>query len=161
MRKPKTIIALFAMSILFANCKPRTTPIEVTKSDSIVVEKPEMPKLSEVPNKAFFKALGTEPFWGIEIYEDSIKFTTPEGKDDFSLSYEKPQKAMDANVVLYRAKSDKIDLEITIQQGKCSDGMSDKTHNYNVKVSLKRDGQKEQLLNGCGNYIIDYRLHDI
>lgn len=161
MRKPKTIIALFAMSILFANCKPRTIPIEVPKSDSIVVEKPKVASISEVPSSAFFKAIGTEPFWNIEISEDSIKFTTPEEKDDFSLSYEKPQKAMDANVVLYRAKSDKIDLEITIQQGKCSDGMSDKAHNYTVKVSLKRDGQKEQLLNGCGNYIIDYRLHDI
>lgn len=161
MRKPKSLIAIFAFSLLFVNCKPKPAQKETSTVDSVVITKPEVAKISEAPSTVFFKALGTEPFWGIEISEDSIKFTTPEEKDNFSLSYEKPQKAMDANVILYRAKSDKINLEVTIQQGKCSDGMSDKTHNYSVKVFIKRGDQKELLLNGCGNYIIDYRLHDI
>lgn len=161
MNRLKSIVAIIILSLFFTNCKPKTAETKIQKTDTLVVQKPEMAKLSEAPSTYFFKANGTEPFWGIEISEDSIKFTTPEEKDDFSLSYEKPQKAMDSNVVLYRAKSDAINLEITIQQGKCSDGMSDKIYNYSVKVSLKRGDQKELLLNGCGNYIIDYRLHDI
>ena len=161
MSKPKSIIAIFALSILFVNCKPKPAEKEVSTMDSVAVKKPEVATISEAPSNVFFKAVGTEPFWGIEISDDSIKFTTPEEKDNFSLSYEKPQKAMDANVIFYRAKSDNINLEITIQQEKCSDGMSDKVFDYSVKVSLKRGDQKELLLNGCGNYIIDYRLHDI
>lgn len=161
MNRPKLIIAIFVFSLLFVNCKPKPTEKVVSKTDSVVTEMPKVAKISEAPSSIFFKAIGTEPFWNIEISDDSIKFTTPNEKDDFSLSYEKPQKAMDANVTLYRAKSDKINLEVTIQQGKCSDGMSDKTHNYSVKVSLKRENNNEIILNGCGNYIIDYRLHDI
>jgi len=161
MRKPKSIIAIFAMFVLFANCKPKPVEKEVVKKDSVVLEKPEVASVYEEPSNVFFKASGTEPFWGIEITEDSIKFTSPEKEKNFALAYVKPQKAMDANIISYQAKSDKIDLKFTIQQGKCSDGMSDKVYNYAVKASLKRENEKELLLEGCGNYIIDYRLHDI
>lgn len=161
MRKPKSIIAIFAMSVLFANCKPKAVEKEIVKKDSIAVEQPEVASTYEEPTNAFFKASGTEPFWGIEITEDSIKFISPEKENNFALAYVKPQKAMDANIISYQAKSDKIDLKFTIQQGKCSDAMSDKVYNYKVKVSLKRENEKELLLEGCGNYIIDYRLHDI
>ena len=161
MNTPKSIITIFVLSILFVNCKPKPAKTETSTVDSVVAKKPEVATISEAPSTVFFKAVGTEPFWGIEISDDFIKFTAKEEKDNFSLSYEEPQKAMDANVTLYRAKSDKINLEITIQQGKCSDGMSDKVFDYSVKVSLKRGEQKELLLSGCGNYSIDYRLHDI
>lgn len=161
MRKLKSIIAIFAMSLLFANCKPKPVEKEIVKKDSIAVEKPKVASTYEEPTNVFFKASGTEPFWGIEISEDSIKFTSPEKEKNFAIAYVKPQKAMDANVISYQAKSDKIDLKFTIQQGECSDGMSDKVYNYTVKASLKRGNEKEILMEGCGNYIIDYRLHDI
>jgi len=161
MNKLKSIFIIFAVSFLFVKCKPKPVEVEVSKSDSAVVQKAKVASISEVPSKIFFKAVGTEPFWGIEISDDSIKFISTEEKDNFSLSYDRPQKAMDANVVSYHAKSDDIDLKFTIQQEKCSDGMSDKVYNYSVKLSLKRGDQKELLLEGCGNYIIDYRLHDI
>jgi heat shock protein HslJ len=157
----KSIIAIFILSIVFVNCKPKPAEKDSSKLDSVVTQKPQVATISEVPSNVFFKAVGTEPFWNIEITEDSIKFTTPEEKDNFSLSYSEPKKAMDANLISYRAKSDDIDIEITIQQGECSDGMSDKIHKYSVKVLLKRGDEKELNLKGCGNYIIDYRLHDI
>lgn len=160
MRKPKSIIAIFVIPLLFANCKPKTATPEVSVTDSVSVEKQDVSD-SEKPNVVFFKALGTEPFWGIEISNDSIKFTSPEKKNEMAFAYSKPTKAMDANVVSYEVKSDSLALKFTIQQGKCSDGMSDKVHNYVVKASLKRGSQDEILLNGCGNYVIDYRLHDI
>lgn len=160
MRKPKSIVAVIAMTILFANCKPKPADVEVSKIDSTSVEKPVAEKSKE-PSLVFFKGVGNEPFWGIEISNDSIKFTSPEKENNLAFAYEKPNKAMDANVVLYRVKKDSLELEFTIQQGKCSDGMSDKVHNYSVKGSLKRGNAKEQLLNGCGNYVLDYRLHDI
>jgi len=161
MKRLKFIVAVFSISLLFTNCKPKPVEKEAVQSDSIVAEKPETVVAYEEPSKVFFKASGTEPFWGIEIAEDSIKFTSPEKENNFALAYVKSQKAIDANIISYQAKSDKIDLKFTIQQGKCSDGMSDNLYNYVVKASLKRGNEKEQLLEGCGNYIIDYRLHDI
>lgn len=160
MSKPKSILALFTLFLVLVNCKPKPVEVEIPSKDTTSVKKPEVATLSEAPSKIFFKATGTEPFWGIEISDDSIKFTSTEEKDNFSLSYKNPQKAMDANVVLYSAKSENISMEVTIQQGQCSDGMSDSVYNYSVKAIVKR-GEKEQILTGCGNYIVDYRLHDI
>lgn len=160
MQKRISIIGILALSILFANCKPKPVEKEATVSDSLSVEKPKV-ALTEGTEKIFFKATGTEPFWGIEISEDSIKFTSPETEKNFTLAYEKPNRAMDANVISYEAKSDIIDLKFTIQQGECSDRMSDNKYNYTVKASLKRGNEKEIVLQGCGNYILDYRLHDI
>ena len=161
MRKPKSLIAVLAISLLFANCKPKPATTETSSADSTTVEKPAETADAEKPNVVFFKAVGTEPFWGIEISEDSIKFTLPEKEKNLAFAYEKPQKAMDANVVSYKVSKDSVELSFTIQHGKCSDGMSDKVHNYAVKGLLKRGNAKEQLLSGCGNYIVDYRLHDI
>lgn len=161
MRKPKSIIAFFAVLLLFSNCKPKTAKTEVVSEDTLSVENPSKSSEIEVRDVAFFKAVGTEPFWGIEISEDSIKFTTPDKLKNLAFVYAKPQKAMDSNVVNYKVSKDSLELSFTIQQEKCSDGMSHKIHNYSVKGLLKRGNAKEQLLSGCGNYIVDYRLHDI
>ena len=162
MKRLKFIVAIFSISVLFSNCKPKPVEKEVVKSDSIVKENPETVATTyKEPSKVFFNASGTEPFWGIELSEDSIKFTAPEKEKNFALAYVKPDKAMDANVVSYKVKTAAIELKFTIQQGKCSEGMSDNAYGYVVKASLKRGTEKEQLLEGCGNYIIDYRLHDI
>lgn len=161
MRKPKLLIAVFAISLLFANCKPKPAETETVSVDSTSVQKPVETADSEKPNVVFFKAVATEPFWGIEISNDSIKFTSTEKENNLAFAYVKPNKAMDANVVNYRIVKDSVELSFTIQQEKCSDGMSDKVYNYSVKGLLKKGNAKEQLLSGCGNYILDYRLHDI
>lgn len=153
-------IAVLALVFLFANCKPKPSEAEVSKTDSISVEKSTAEKPEE-SKLAYFKAVGTEPFWGIEISKDSIKFTVPEKNQNFAVAFVKPNRAMDANILNYRVKMDSISLEFTVTQGDCSDGMSDKVHKYSVKGILKRADAKEQILTGCGNYIIDYRLHDI
>lgn len=160
MKNFKSNVAVLAVLFLFANCKPKPADTEVSKTDSISVEKPVAEKVEE-PNLVYFKALGTEPFWGIEVSKDSIKFTSPEKDQNFSVAFVKPNRAMDANILNYKVKKDSISLEFTVTQGNCSDGMSDKVHKYSVKGILKRGDAKEQILNGCGNYIIDYRLHDI
>lgn len=156
--KKKSIITLAALCFLFVNCKPKDADKEVNGTDSLSVKKDTVAQI-EKGSDAFFKASGTEPFWGIEITNDSVRFTSPETEKNFTLRYEKPNRAMDANVISYEAKSDSIYLKFTIQQGKCSDGMSDNEYNYNVRASLKRGKDKDfKELKGCGNYIVDKQL---
>lgn len=155
--KKQSIIALAALSFLFINCKPKSVEKEVSGTDSLSVSKDSI--AIKQTNDVFFKASGTEPFWGIEIMKDSVRFTSPETEKNFTLSYGKPNRAMDANVISYEAKSDSIHLKFTIQQGKCSDGMSDNEYNYHVNASLKRGKDKDfKNLEGCGNYIVDKQL---
>ncbi len=159
--KKQFIITLTALSFLCINCKPKSAEKEVSGVDSLSTAKDTAVSIKKIGG-IFFKATGTEPFWGIEIAEDSLRFTSPDEKKNFAVAYKAPVKAMDASVISYQSGSESISLKVTIQQGKCSDGMSDKEHSYKVSVSLKRAGDKDfTALEGCGNYIVDYRLHDI
>ncbi len=118
--------------------------------------------VSQNPDQVYFKAIGTEPFWGVEISNSQIKYTTPEDPEGILFPATKPVRVMDANIKTYQSKSKAGEIKITIAYGKCSDGMSDMDHNYSVTIALKKAGENEfKDLRGCGNYIVDYRLHDI
>ena len=77
MRNVKFAIASLMVSICFSSCKPKPVEKEASKVDSLAVEKPETASVTDKSNQAFFKAVGTEPFWGIEIAEDSLRFASP------------------------------------------------------------------------------------
>ncbi|WP_233621907.1 META domain-containing protein [Flavobacterium agrisoli] len=113
--------------------------------------------------KPYFKAGGNEPFWNIEIANNQILFTSLiEGFEKVQFDHVDPIRVMDANVKTYRLKNNDVSLNITISQKECSDTMADKVSSYSVRADIKKNTEKEyQLLNGCGNYIADYRLHDI
>jgi heat shock protein HslJ len=110
----------------------------------------------------YFSAIGTEPFWNLEISESLIKFSALDESLNFNAPYVEPIRAMDSNVKMYRAETESGKIEITINQGDCSDNMSEKKYSYKVEVIIQRGTEKEYSpLKGCGNYIFDYRLHDI
>ena len=111
----------------------------------------------------YFKGIGTEPFWSLEISGEKITFTSmKEGYETFTTPAVEPVRAADANVKMYRANTEGGDIQVQIAQGNCSDGMSDKKHGYKVTVQIK-SGADTDFINfeGCGNYITDNRLHDI
>ena len=115
-----------------------------------------------VKSEPFFKAIGTEPFWNVSISKDEISYTSINETENFTVPYATPITAADANVKLYRSKSDSHAIEVTVMQGKCGDGMSDKSHDYAVKAGIKRVGETDyKYLNGCGSYIIDKRLNTV
>ena len=111
----------------------------------------------------YFKASGTEPFWRLEITEEDFRFTSVgEGIETFNAPHAEPIKAMDANVKMYRSVPERGEMKIQIVQQPCSDEMSGKENKYQVTVELKRGIDKDfKTFKGCGNYITDYRLHDI
>lgn len=114
-------------------------------------------------NTVYFKGVGTEPFWSIEISGEKMKFTSLfEGYEAFTTPAVEPVMAADANVKMYQARTEGGDLKVQIIQGDCSDGMSDNKHGYKVTVQIKRGTDTDfKIFEGCGNYITDYRLHDI
>lgn len=115
------------------------------------------------PSTVYFKGVGTEPFWSIEISGENIKFTSLyDGYETFSAPAMEPVRAADANVKMYRSQAKGGDLKVQIIQGDCSDGMSDKNYGYKVEVQIKRGRDTDfKTFEGCGDYIADYRLHDI
>jgi len=116
--------------------------------------------VNETEKTPYFKASGTEPFWSILISEDKIVYKTPE--DSIFMPHSQPILAMDSNVKMYKIKTESAQFNIQISQQECANEMSGEISPYKVAVEFKKNMSSEfENIKGCGNYITDYRLHDI
>ena len=109
-----------------------------------------------------FIASGNEPFWSLEIDFDTLmRFKMPVGYE-IKTPAVKGLKAMDANVIRYQASNDKSTLTVQIQKLDCLNDMSGVKLPYTVTISTKNNTDKNEVnYKGCGQYLADYRLHDI
>ncbi|WP_207533836.1 COG3650 family protein [Desertivirga arenae] len=115
--------------------------------DTIIVS-----EVKEVKPKSFdsecynyeFIALGTEPFWSLEIIPDEniIAIKDVAAGKAYRFSYRKPQIS-DGNY-LYKTSNDEGTAEITIKKENCNDGMSDRNYKYSAIIVI---GDKP--LSGC------------
>lgn len=146
----KKSLLIFSI-LLVLGCKTATVKPETEVTDSSIVA-----------NELYFKAQGNEPFWSLEISANAIQFKGIEKENYFNAPHVEPIQAMDANVKMYVATTEKGTIRITISQGKCTDSMSGISNNYTVTVELTiGKGAEPTIYKGCGNYSVDYRLHDI
>ncbi len=107
-----------------------------------------------------FYAMGNEPFWNLDLsINQFLRFKELYG-DSINLGSVKGEKAMDANVTRYSAKTDKGLFTFTMSEQECYDDMSGDTFTYKVIVELNNPGDKNyKKLEGCGKYVTDYRLN--
>lgn len=131
-----------------------------TTLDSVITEKSAVIKSVNHSSEVYFKATGTEPFWSLEISEEKIKLNLI--TDSIIAPQTSPNQAMDLNVKLYKTQSTSGQLNVQISQMDCTNDMSGKVSPYSVSIEFNNDTDSLlQKINGCGDYITDYRLHDI
>lgn len=132
------------------NTEGDTTPARVIAPDTT------MPPEEVI----YFKAAGTEPFWGLEISPASIRLNTL--SDTLITPHAEPVRAADANVKRYDLATEASLLQIEISQAECTNQMSGEKFPYTVRIAYGRTGGPElKKVEGCGRYVPDYRLHDI
>ena len=146
--------------------QPLKTGSNIPQKDSVVSNKP----LALQPDKfrtkfeqgIDFIASGNEPFWSLEIdFDKSMHFKTPDGFE-IKTSAVEGVKAMDANVIRYHSTTEKGTLTVQIQKLECINDMSGAKSEYSVTVDTKNNTDKDyRTYKGCGQYLADYRLHDI
>ena len=90
------------------------------------------------PSQGNYRAIGTEPFWDLEIGR-SLVFT--DRGNNVSVSQPTPQPINGTAGEIYRTPR----LEVNIVHSQCSDGMSDRTYPDTVQVYV--DGRQYR---GCG-----------
>lgn len=147
----KKAFIIFSILLLFS-CK--TTKLEPSKEleDESMITKSE----------SYFRATGNEPFWSIDISTSSIQFKGVDKDNYFNAPHVEPVRAMDANVKMYVATTEKGSIRVSIAQNECIDTMSGIKYNYSVTVEITIGKKNEPTIySGCGTYSIDYRLHDI
>jgi len=88
------------------------------------------------------RALGTEPFWSVDITPEALVYSTPDGAP---LGAGNPGPTVQGTTAVYAAAgADGTALVVTLIATECSDGMSDRTYPLTARVEAG-----SQTLNGC------------
>lgn len=117
------------------NRTPSQSGDETTTADSVTTRRP----LSATIDSTIV-ALGNEPFWNVRVTAREILYTDPERLDGYRFP---PVDAVeDGDARVYRTRRNVLTgepgprtLELRIQVGTCSDGMSDRV--YPMTAALK------------------------
>ncbi len=165
----KLSILLFSILLTVSSCggkktdeKDLNSTVQETNSDTIA-QLPQQTKAEVVKKEitdVYFKANGTEPFWSLTISEKMIKLKTID--DSIMTPHTVPTYALDSNVKLYALHTEMVKMNIQISSTECINAMSGMASPYTVHVELMKGRETEfTKLEGCGEYITDYRLHDL
>lgn len=88
------------------------------------------------------RAVGTEPFWGVEITPRDLTYTAV---DHDGLTVANPGPTIQGTTAVYAAAgADGTTLVVTLIATECSDGMSDRVYPLTARVELG-----DQTLSGC------------
>ncbi len=110
-----------------------------------------------------FYALGSEPSWSLDIdFDKFMRFNSLTAIPELSTPPGREAKAQDADVTSYRARTDDGMLIVQIFKGPCEDTLSGEAFPFTVRVDAKYTADTDYLqFEGCGRYVVDYRLNDI
>lgn len=79
---------------------------------------------------------GTEPFWGGQVSDGQLTYTTPDNIDGTVLPVER--FAGNSGISL-SGTLDGAAFDMTVTEGECSDGMSDRTYPFTVTLRIGED----------------------
>lgn len=127
-----------ALALLFlAACSPAEEPVQ----PEAPAEQPA-PVLGGVDLGQPVRALGTEPFWSVELTGTELVYTTPEPPEQRA---PQPNPVVQGTTATWDAETaDGTALSVTLVATECSDGMSDRTYPLTAMVKVG-----ELALTGC------------
>jgi uncharacterized membrane protein len=110
-----------------------------------------------------FYALGSQPSWSLDInFDKFMRFKSLTALAELNTPPGREEKAQDADVTSYRARTEDGMLIVTILKGPCEDTTSGETFPLKVRVDAKYTADTNYMqFEGCGRYVVDYRLNDI
>lgn len=154
MKIKSTIVMSIIVMASLSSCKSQKEVVEKTATDKTQVENTAIPNTLEIP---YFKAIGVEPFWNLEISQKQVKFTTLENEKGVVLPIESAKIFEESTKTTYSTKDFMLILEAI--PGGCNDGMSDLNYSHKVTVSLIDEATGEASENyGCGQFFADSKL---
>lgn len=82
---------------------------------------------------------GTEPFWGGEVTGDTLTYSTPENIDGVEIDVE---RFAGLGGVSWSGELDGQPFDLSITEGECSDGMSDRTYPFTATLSVRGETRR-------------------
>jgi uncharacterized membrane protein len=121
-----------SLAIVVAACgdRSRSRPADSTV---VPVDSPRAPDAATAMALPL-RALGTEPFWALDVDSTGLRFITPDDTSGIRFPPAAPS-AIGDNVV-WMGETDRAAIAVRIWPGRCSDGMSDRVYAYAAIVRL-------------------------
>lgn len=116
---------LLALAAAIALCACSPSP-EAEKSIA-PANPPPAPPATPDAFAGDINALGTEPFWAVEVRETTLKLSRP-GETDFVAP--NPQPKVEGDKASWSGNG----LTLTLTEAPCSDGMSDRTYPWTAQA---------------------------
>ena len=152
MRLPRLVPLLIA-SVLLVACKPSQTPAPDTPAapapqpatETPVPAAPATPEPLPEPvvdtTAGAFRALGTEPFWHVDVDGGALVYKTPEDQVGQMMTGTRVLQADGVDIVGEHAGQP---FKLSLRNGSCSDGMSDQEFSMTARFEVQG-----RSLSGC------------
>lgn len=118
-------IAIAALSL--AACATSEPP---ASTDAPVAKRPAG---QENAPPVAWRAIGTEPFWGVRVESGHLVFTTPDDQDGRVLQ---ASERNEGGATVYAGNDGGQAYALTITPGECSDGMSDRVFRFKAEFAI-------------------------
>lgn len=129
-------VALALAALVLSACSPAEAP------DQPDAPPEPAPVLGGVDLGQPVRALGTEPFWSVELTGTEMVYSTPEPPEQRA---PQPNPVIQGTTATWEAETaDGTELRVTLVATECSDGMSDRTYPLTAMVKV---GDRD--LTGC------------
>ncbi len=126
MSKVRCCLSVAAMALLAA-CQPSSGGREggITMDEAEVFD-------AIGPDEVIYLT-GTEPFWGGEIAQGQLRYSTPENIEGEVIAVE---RFAGNNGLAYSGQHSDAPLDVAITPGDCSDAMSDRSYPFVVTLEI-------------------------
>jgi uncharacterized membrane protein len=134
---PRGIVALLSLSVFVAcqvrDASRRTDAAGASGADSAPTFA-SAADTSETASAGAWRAIGNEPFWGLDIDSTGLRFRTPE--DTTGIRWPPLIPVVRGDTVRWVGKTERAAVDARIWPVRCSDGMSDRVWPYAAVVRI-------------------------
>lgn len=120
--------ALVLAALALTGCDRGPPPEKVAP----VELKPAPPSSAPIPELPM-QALGTEPFWAVEVTPGRLSYSTPENQKGTEFP---SRRAVEGEAQVWTGTFEGSQFTLRIAPGTCSDGMSDTVYDYTSMVAF-------------------------
>ena len=122
-------LTTLALTFVLAACGDKQSPSADSSAVAVTADS------ATVSTAEPLRALGTEPFWALDIDSTGLRFTTPEDTSGKRFPPNAPSPIA-GDTLVWMAETEMVAIHVRIWREPCSDGMSDRTYPYTAIVRV-------------------------
>jgi putative lipoprotein len=119
----------FDGSVLLIYSKEMDEPLRFTRP-----ERASATATPDAPVIGAFRAIGTEPFWSLDINSAGLRFTTPD--DMTGIRFPPLAPTVRGDTLRWAGETERAAIDARIWPSRCSDGMSDRVWTHKAVVRI-------------------------